>query len=396
MNHFLTMQQVNLNQQRVIIREDFNVPIENGVITSDARIKAALPTIQYALQAKARVLILSHLGRPKEGVVDPDLSLAPIAKRLGELLNLPVRLLDHWLDGVAINPGEVALAENVRFLTGESANDAVLAQRMAAVCDVFVMDAFAVAHRANASSTGIAEYAPTACAGLLLAEEIHALTCALQSPKHPLLAIVGGAKVSTKLAVLSELLKKVDQLIVGGGIANTLLAAKGYNVGRSLFEADFLSQARQLMAQAQTQGCQIPLPIDVVVGNEFSAQAIAQTKLIESITSDDMILDIGPQTQNLYQQLVNQAGTILWNGPVGVFEWPQFCQGTASLASAIAQSQAYSLVGGGDTIAALEKFGLANKISYISTGGGAFIEFIEGKTLPALAVLAKRATEIHI
>ncbi len=395
MNHFLTLTDVPIANQRVIIREDFNVPIENGVITSDARIKAALETIEYARQAKARILILSHLGRPTEGQVDTKYSLAPVAKRLAELLHTPVRLIPDWLAGMEIAPGEVALAENVRFLAGEAKNDDALAQKMAACCDVFVMDAFAVAHRANASSTGIAKYAPIACAGLLLAEEINALSQALIAPKHPVVAIIGGAKVSTKMIVLSQLLNKVDQLIVGGGIANTLLAAQGFPVGRSLVELDFLPQAKALLTQAQTRGCQIPLPVDAIVAKELSKDAKAETKAISAIAADDMILDIGPQTELIYQQLIKTAGTIIWNGPVGVFEIPQFSQGTKQLALDISHAEAYSLAGGGDTIAALEKFGLEKKISYLSTGGGAFIEWIEGKTLPALAALSERATSIR-
>ena len=377
--------------KRVMIREDLNVPVEGGVVTSDARIRAALPTIRAALEQGARVILLSHLGRPKEGEFSAENSLAPVATRLGELLGQPVRLQRDWLDGVECAPGEVVLCENVRFNKGEKKDDETLARRMAALCDVFVMDAFGTAHRAEASTHGVARFAPIACAGPLLVGELEALERALAHPARPLVAIVAGSKVSTKLTVLESLLAKVDKLIVGGGIANTFLAATGVAVGKSLHEPDMLDTARALLAQAKARGADIPLPTDVVVATEFAPTAIATVKPVAAVGANELILDIGPQTAGVLAQMLQSAGTILWNGPVGVFEFDQFGGGTRVIAEAIARSPAFSLAGGGDTLAAIEKYGVEQGISYISTGGGAFLEFVEGKTLPAVAALEARA-----
>ena len=377
--------------KRVMIREDLNVPVEGGVVTSDARIRAALPTIRAAVEQGARVILLSHLGRPKEGEFSAENSLAPVATRLGELLGQPVRLQRDWLDGVECAPGEVVLCENVRFNKGEKKDDETLARRMAALCDVFVMDAFGTAHRAEASTHGVARFAPIACAGPLLVGELEALERALAHPARPLVAIVAGSKVSTKLTVLESLLAKVDKLIVGGGIANTFLAATGVAVGKSLHEPDMLDTARALLAQAKARGADIPLPTDVVVATEFAPTAIATVKPVAAVGADELILDIGPQTAAVLAQMLQSAGTILWNGPVGVFEFDQFGGGTRVIAEAIARSPAFSLAGGGDTLAAIEKYGVEQGISYISTGGGAFLEFVEGKTLPAVAALEARA-----
>ena len=377
--------------KRVMIREDLNVPVEGGVVTSDARIRAALPTIRAAVEQGARVILLSHLGRPKEGEFSAENSLAPVATRLGELLGQPVRLQRDWLDGVECAPGEVVLCENVRFNKGEKKDDETLARRMATLCDVFVMDAFGTAHRAEASTHGVARFAPIACAGPLLVGELEALERALARPARPLVAIVAGSKVSTKLTVLESLLAKVDKLIVGGGIANTFLAATGVSVGKSLHEPDMLDTARNLLAQAKARGADIPLPSDVVVAREFAPTAIATVKPVAAVGADELILDIGPQTAGVLAQLPQSAGTILWNGPVGVFEFDQFGGGTRAIAEAIARSPAFSLAGGGDTLAAIEKYGVEQGISYISTGGGAFLEFVEGKTLPAVAALEARA-----
>ena len=377
--------------KRVMIREDLNVPVDGGVVTSDARIRAALPTIRAAVEQGARVILLSHLGRPKEGEFSAENSLAPVATRLGELLGQPVRLQRDWLDGVECAPGEVVLCENVRFNKGEKKDDETLARRMAALCDVFVMDAFGTAHRAEASTHGVARFAPIACAGPLLVGELEALERALAHPARPLVAIVAGSKVSTKLTVLESLLAKVDKLIVGGGIANTFLAATGVAVGKSLHEPDMLDTARALLAQAKARGADIPLPTDVVVATEFAPTAIATGKPVAAVGADELILDIGPQTAAVLAQMLQSAGTILWNGPVGVFEFDQFGGGTRVIAEAIARSPAFSLAGGGDTLAAIEKYGVEQGISYISTGGGAFLEFVEGKTLPAVAALEARA-----
>ena len=388
----LRMSDLDLAGKRVLIREDLNVPVEGGRITSDARIRAALPSIRAALEKGARVILLSHLGRPKEGEFSSENSLAPVAVRLQELLGRSVRLASQWLDGVECAPGEVVLCENVRFNKGEKKDDETLARRMAALCDVFVMDAFGTAHRAEASTHGVARFAPVACAGPLLVGELEALERALAKPARPLVAIVAGSKVSTKLTVLESLLAKVDQLIVGGGIANTFLAATGVAVGKSLHEADMLDTARRLLAQASARGARIPLPTDVVVASKFAADAPATVRAVGDVGAEELILDIGPQTAGEFAKILQSAGTILWNGPVGVFEFDQFGGGTRAVAEAIARSSAYSLAGGGDTLAAIEKYGVEQGISYISTGGGAFLEFVEGKTLPAVAALEARFT----
>jgi len=385
------MTDTDLRNRRVLIREDLNVPVQGGVVTSDARIRAALATIRYALDQHARVFILSHLGRPKEGEEDPALSLAPVAARLSELLGKSVPLRKSWIDGVDCPAGSAVLCENVRFLRGEKQDDEQLARRMAALCEVFVMDAFATAHRAEASTHGVARYAAVACAGPLLVGELEALERALQDPARPLVAVVGGSKVSTKLMVLESLLDKVDKLIVGGGIANTFLAASGVDVGRSLCESEMLDVARRLMDKAHTRGTAIPLPTDVVVGREFAATAHADVRPVNEVRRDEMILDIGPDTADRCSALLQSAGTIIWNGPVGVFEFEQFGEGTRAIAVGVARSKAFSLAGGGDTLAAIEKYGVEDGISYISTGGGAFLEFVEGKTLPAVAMLEQRA-----
>ncbi len=388
----LRLADIDLAGKRVMIREDLNVPVDKGVVTSDARIRAALPTLRYAMQHGAKVFILSHLGRPKEGQFSVENSLAPVAVRLSELLGKPVPLRENWLrDGVDTGFGEAVLCENVRFNKGEKANDEALARRMAALCDVFVMDAFGTAHRAEASTHGIATFAPKACAGPLLTAELEALERALDKPARPLVAIVAGSKVSTKLTVLESLLAKVDKLIVGGGIANTFLAATGVAVGKSLHEADMLDIARGLLDTARARGAEIPLPTDVVVAREFAATAHADVRSIHDVHADELILDIGPDTAERFAKLIEGAGTVIWNGPVGVFEFAQFGEGTKTIANAIARSKAFSLAGGGDTLAAIEKYGVAEGISYISTGGGAFLEFVEGKTLPAVAALEARA-----
>jgi phosphoglycerate kinase len=387
----LRMADLDLAGKRVLIREDLNVPIKDGRITSDARIRASLPTIRMALDKQARVLILSHLGRPKEGQFEPELSLAPVAVRLSELLGAPVPLVKDWLDGVECAPGSAVLCENVRYNKGEKADDEALARRMAALADVYVMDAFGTAHRAESSTHGVGRFAPVACAGPLLVAELDALERALLKPARPLVAIVAGSKVSTKLTALEALLDKVDKLIVGGGIANTFLAATGVQVGKSLCEADMLDMARRLLARARARGAEIPLPTDVVVAREFAATAHADVRAVGEVNADEMILDIGPDTAERLCAVIKGAGTILWNGPVGVFEFDQFGEGTKAIADAIASSAAYSLAGGGDTLAAIEKYGVEDGISYISTGGGAFLEFVEGKTLPAVAMLQARA-----
>ena len=388
----LRMADVELAGKRVMIREDLNVPVDKGVVTSDARIRAALPTLRYAMQHGAKVIILSHLGRPKEGHYSVEDSLAPVAVRLSELLGKPVPLRENWLkNGVDTGYGEAVLCENVRFNKGEKANDEALARRMASMCDVFVMDAFGTAHRAEASTHGIANFAPVACAGPLLTAELEALERALEKPARPLVAIVAGSKVSSKLTVLESLLAKVDRLIVGGGIANTFLAATGVEVGRSLHEADMLDVARSLLGKARARGTEIPLPTDVVVAREFAATAHADVRSIHDVRADELILDIGPDTAERFVKLIETAGTVIWNGPVGVFEFPQFGEGTKAVANAIARSKAFSLAGGGDTLAAIEKYGVTEGISYISTGGGAVLEFVEGKTLPAVAALEARA-----
>jgi len=387
----LRMANLELRGKRVLIREDLNVPVQNQQVTSDARIRAALPTIETARRAGARVMVMSHLGRPEEGVYDAEFSLTAVAARLSELLGVKVRLVRDWLDGVDCEPGQVVLLENVRFNEGEKKNRDELAQRMAALCDVYVMDAFATAHRAEASTHGVAKYAPVACAGPLLISELEALEKALDAPKRPLVAIVGGSKVSTKLTVLENLLGKVDRLIVGGGIANTFLAAAGHPIGKSLHEADMVGVARELLERSRGSQVEIPLPSDVVVAKEFSASAEADVKEVDEVVASDMILDIGPDTADRFAATLKGAGTVVWNGPVGVFEFDQFGEGTRVLALAVARSPAFSIAGGGDTIAAIEKYGVGEDISYISTAGGAFLEFLEGKKLPAVDVLEQRA-----
>jgi phosphoglycerate kinase len=387
----IKMLNLDLKGKRVLIREDLNVPIQNGVVSSDARIRASLPTIQAALSARARVLVMSHLGRPEEGRYAEEFSLAPVAKRLAQLLGVPVALKRDWLGGVEVNPGEIVLLENVRFNTGEKKDTDELARKMAALCDIYVMDAFGTAHRAEASTHGVAKYAPVACAGPLLVSELSALETALEKPARPLLAIVAGSKVSTKLTVLESLLGKVDQLIVGGGITNTFLAALGFNVGKSLYEPAMLDICKRLLEQSAKRGIVIPMPTDVVVATQFSAKAEADVKPVGTVSDDEMILDIGPDSADAMSVLIASAGTILWNGPVGVFEYEQFGEGTRTLAMAIARSKAFSLAGGGDTLAAIEKYGIEDSISYISTGGGAFLEFVEGKKLPAVEILEQRA-----
>ncbi len=385
----INMTDVNLQGQRVLIREDLNVPVAEGKVTSDARIRATLPTIRAALDAGAAVMVMSHLGRPAEGSAEEKFSLRPVADRLAELLGRNVPLVSAWLDGVDVAAGELVLLENVRFLEGEKACDEGLAKKMAGLCDVFVMDAFGTAHRAQASTYGVAEHAPIACAGPLLAAELDALAEAMDEPRRPFVAIVGGSKVSTKLTVLDALADVVDCLIVGGGIANTFIAAAGHGVGKSLYEPDMIDMARDLSANKDDRA-EIPVPADVVVADEFSADAEATIKVVESVAADELILDIGPDTAARFADIIASAGTIIWNGPVGVFEFDQFGAGTKALAEAIAASDAFSVAGGGDTLAAIDKYGVADDISYISTGGGAFLEFVEGKTLPAVAILEER------
>ncbi|MCX7098676.1 MAG: phosphoglycerate kinase [Methylococcales bacterium] len=385
------MVDLNLSGKRVLIRQDLNVPVKNGVVTSDIRIQASVPTIEQALAGGAAVMLMSHLGRPEEGHYDEASSLKPVAERLASLLGKPVRLEKEWLDGIVIAPGEVVLCENVRFNVGEEKNNDELGKKMAALCDVFVMDAFGTAHRAQASTHSVAKFAPIVCAGPLLASELEALGKALETPAKPLLAIVGGSKVSTKLTVLKSLSEKVDQLIVGGGIANTFIAASGFPVGKSLYEADLIEEAQRLIAAAKAAGADIPIPVDVVCAKEFSETAIATIKKVADVEADDLILDIGPDTAKQYAALIKSAGTIVWNGPVGVFEIEQFSHGTQSLATAIAESDAFSIAGGGDTLAAIDKYGINDQVSYTSTGGGAFLEFLEGKELPAVAILKSRS-----
>ena len=380
------MTEMALAGQRVLIREDLNVPIKNGVVTSDARIRAALPTIEAAIAANAEVILMSHLGRPTEGQYEEAFSLRPVADHLAKLLGRSVELISDWRGGVTLPAGGIALLENVRFNEGEKGNDDALAKAYAQLCDIFVMDAFGTAHRAQASTHGVAKFAPQACAGPLLAGELEALEQALANPRRPMIAIVGGSKVSSKLSVLETLSEKVDQLIVGGGIANTFLAASGSPVGKSLCEHDLIPAAKALMAKTN-----IPLPVDVVTGEAFSETAVATLKAASEVVAADMIFDIGPESSAQIAEVIAQAGTILWNGPVGVFEFDQFAAGTESLSRAIAASSAFSVAGGGDTLAAIDKYGIADKVSYISTGGGAFLEYVEGKTLPAVAVLQERA-----
>ena len=388
----LRMSDVNLSGKRVFIRADLNVPQDDaGNITDDTRIRASLPAIEQALKAGAAVMVTSHLGRPKEGEFDPKESLDPIAKHLSQLLKREVPLKRDWLNGVDVKPGQVVLLENCRFNTGEKKNDEALSKKMAALCDVYVNDAFGTAHRAEATTEGIARYAPVACAGPLLAAEIEALSKALGNPQRPLVAIVAGSKVSTKLTILEALAAKVDQLIVGGGILNTFLLATGARIGKSLAEPELVGDANKVMAALMAKGGHVPLPTDVVTAKKFAADAKAETKPMRDVAEDDMILDVGPQSAKVMADMLAKAGTIVWNGPVGVFEFEQFGQGTRTVANAIANSSAFSIAGGGDTLAAIAKYGITDKISYISTGGGAFLEFLEGKKLPAIEVLEERA-----
>lgn len=387
----IKMSELTLEDKRVLIREDLNVPVKDGKITSDARLRAALPTLKLALDAGAKVMVMSHLGRPTEGEYDQAFSLQPVVDYLASALERPVRLVKDYLDGVELDAGELVVFENIRFNVGEKKNDDALAKQLAALCDIYVMDAFGTAHRAQASTHGVAKFAPVACAGPLLAGELEALGKALDNPARPLVAIVGGSKVSTKLTVLDSLSKVVDQLVVGGGIANTFIAAAGNKVGKSLVENDLIDEAKRLTSEAQANNGDIPVPTDVVVGNEFSEGAVATLKPVSEVADTDMIFDIGPDSASALAELLKSAGTIVWNGPVGVFEFDQFGEGTKTIANAIAQSNAFSIAGGGDTLAAVDKYNIADKVSYISTGGGAFLEFLEGKKLPAVAILEERA-----
>jgi phosphoglycerate kinase len=384
------MTDLDLSGKRVLIRQDLNVPIENGQISSEQRITASLPTLKQALEQGAAVMVTSHLGRPKEGEWSEENSLQPVARRLSELLGRDVPLLRDWVGGVDVQPGQIVLLENCRMNVGEGKDDEALARQYAALCDVFVMDAFGTAHRAQASTHGVIRFAPVAAGGPLLMAELDALAKALKEPAKPLLAIVAGSKVSTKLELLASLVGKVDQLIVGGGIANTFIAAAGYPVGKSLYEPDLLETAKKIVADAKARGADIPLPTDVVVAKQFLPDAEATVKAVDAVAEDDLIMDIGPQTAQQYAGLINQAGTVVWNGPVGVFEFEAFSKGTEALARAIAGSKAFSIAGGGDTLAAVDKFDIAGEVSYISTGGGAFLEFLEGKPLPAVEALEAR------
>jgi len=388
----INMADLDLAGKRVLIRQDLNVPLKDGAVADDTRIRASLPTIKMALEAGAKVMLMSHLGRPTEGAYDAEFSLAPVASHLSALLGQGVSLEKDWLDGIDMDGKQVVLCENVRFNVGEKADDESLSQKMAALCDVYVMDAFGTAHRAQASTHGVAKYAPIACAGPLLSGELTALGKALDNPARPMVAIVGGSKVSSKLTVLESLSKVVDQLIVGGGIANTFIAAAGHNVGKSLYEADLIETCNKLTAEAKGRGGDIPVPNDVVCGKEFSETAVATLKTASEVTDDDMIFDIGPASAAELAKILKNAGTIVWNGPVGVFEFDQFGEGTKAIAMAIAESKAFSIAGGGDTLAAVSKYNISNDVSYISTGGGAFLEFLEGKKLPAVVMLESRST----
>jgi phosphoglycerate kinase len=390
----LKMTDLDLHGKRVLIRQDLNVPIKDGKVTSDKRIVASLPTIEHAMNAGAKVMVMSHLGRPTEGEYDEQFSMIPVGEHMSALLGHNVEMVKDWVNGVGeMHNGDVVLCENVRFNAGEKKNDDELSKKMAALCDIYVMDAFGTAHRAQASTHGVAKYAPVACAGPLLAGELDALGKALDNPARPMAAIVGGSKVSTKLTVLESLSKVVDQLIPGGGIANTFIAACGYNVGKSLYEEDLIDEAKRLMEAAKAKGGEIPVPTDVVVGKEFSESAEAVVKKVDEVADDDMIFDIGPETAARFAGMMRSAGTIVWNGPVGVFEFDQFGEGTRTLGIAIAESSAFSIAGGGDTLAAVDKYSIADRVSYISTGGGAFLEFLEGKKLPAVAILEERAQQ---
>ncbi len=390
MDSLTHMHDLDLSGRRVLIREDLNVPLSNGKITNDARIRAAIPSLKLALEAGARLMVMSHLGRPSEGRNEAQFSLAPVARRLSELLGQDIPLIENWLEGVNVEPGHGVLCENVRFNVGEKSNEDTLAKRMATLCDVFVMDAFGTAHRAQASTYGVAQYAPQACAGPLLSAELDALGKALADPARPLVAVVGGAKVSTKLEVLKTLIKKVDRLVVGGGIANTFIAAAGYEIGGSLYESDLVPVAKELIDTAKRQGGEIPIPRDVIVADRVAEDAHAHCVAVNDVQANDLILDVGPQTTQDIANIMHSAGTIVWNGPLGVFECSPFAAGTQGLSKAIAASQAFSIAGGGDTLAAIDTFGCAGDISYISTGGGAFLEFLEGRELPAVEILKRR------
>lgn len=386
----IKMIDLDLTRKRVLIRADLNVPVENGTITSTTRIEAILPTLKIALDQDAAIILMSHLGRPKEGEIDPKFSLQPVAASLSKYLGRPVPLVTEH-SNVNVKPGEIVLLENTRFLKGEKNNDPSLSKELANLCDIFVMDAFATAHRKEASTYGVAQYAPFACAGPLIVSELEALGHVLREPERPLVAVVGGSKVSTKLAILNEILTQVDCLIVGGGIANTFLAAAGFPVGSSLYEHDLIPDAQAMLSFAKAHHKQIPLPEDVLVATEFSANAKAVVKKVEDVAHNEMILDVGPKTANHIKQIIDKAGTVIWNGPLGVFEFENFGEGTRVLSEAIAHSEAFSVAGGGDTLAAIEKYDVADEISYISTGGGAFLELLEGKTLPAIDILEKRS-----
>lgn len=392
MLRFLRLTDQDVSNKRVLIRVDFNVPVDaNGNITEDTRIRASLPGIEYCLNNNAALMLTSHFGRPTEGEYDEKLSLSPVATRLGEMLGRPVRLVKDWVEGVTVSAGEVLLLENCRFNKGEKKNNPELSQKIAALCDIYVNDAFGAAHRAEATTHGTAKFAPVACAGPLLAAELDALGAALSAPKRPMVAIVAGSKVSTKLTILNSLASKVDQLIVGGGIANTFMAALGLPIGKSLAEHDLVNEAKTIIDNMKARGAAVPIPTDVVVGKEFSPTAYATTKKVGDVAADDMIFDIGPNTAEELAAILDKAGTIVWNGPVGVFEFDQFGKGTERLAMAIAESNAFSIAGGGDTLAAISKYSIGDKVSYISTGGGAFLEFLEGKPLPAVEILQQRA-----
>lgn len=392
MLQFLRLTEQSVSGKRVFVRVDFNVPVDaSGNITDDTRIRASLPGIRYCIENNAALMLTSHLGRPKEGEYDASLSLQPVAERLSQLIEKPVRLVKDWVNGVDVAAGEVVLLENCRFNVGEKKNSPELAKKIAALCDIYANDAFGTAHRAEATTHGAAEYSPIACAGPLLAAELDALGSALSAPKRPMVAIVAGSKVSTKLTILDSLADKVDQLIVGGGIANTFMAAKGLPIGKSLSEPDLIGEAKAIIAKMESRGAAVPIPSDVVVGAEFSPTAVATTKAATDVNDSDMIFDIGPNTSAQLAAILQAAGTIVWNGPVGVFEFDQFGGGTKAVAEAIANSSAFSIAGGGDTLAAISKYGISEKVSYISTGGGAFLEFLEGKVLPAVDILQKRA-----
>lgn len=389
----IKMSDLKLKGKRILIREDLNVPIKNGVVTSDIRIRSAIPTIKLALKAGAQVMIMSHLGRPEVGSHDPQYSLAPVATCLSTLLKMEVPLITNWINGFSMRDHSVVLLENVRFHKGETENSNDLAQKMAALCDIFVMDAFATAHRAEASTCGIIQYAPIACAGPLLVNELDALTKIMHEPKHPVVAIVGGSKVSTKLSLLDSLSKKVDTLIVGGGIANTFIAAEGYTVGKSLYEPDLIDEAERMTLSAKQRGAEIPVPTDVIVGERLSEDSESSVRLVSQIDDNEKIYDIGPDTLKVWTNIIKKAKTILWNGPVGAFEIEQFSKGTEAIANAVANSAGFSVAGGGDTLAAIQTYQLADKIDYISTGGGAFLSFLEGKPLPAIVALEENAAK---